>query len=386
MVNIVLKWNKLTYACELDPTLGVLIFKSQVYSLTGVPPERQKLMAKGAWAGVLKDDADMTMMPLPDGLQVLLMGTADSIAAPQVKVEFVEDMPAEEQLKKGAVIPAGFTNLGNTCYMNATLQCFRAMDSLRSALEQIRPGSAGKRCCCASVSNIHTSADSALSVSLRETLRGLDQSVHPYMPIQFLNQLRMNYPQFAQRGSNGGFSQQDAEEFYNVIAQSIGAALGSVGGDIRSLIGIELDETLTCSESDQEPVTQRTERVNKLVCNIQVQLIANSCDYNFFCKGGIGSSTNTEHLYEGIKLGLEGSVEKFSEKLNRNALWAKQLRIKSLPQYLCVQFMRFFWKATPESRDHAGVKCKILRPVVSPEVLCPFITLYPNRRVDVSCI
>lgn len=93
------------------------------------------------------------------------------------------------------------------------------------------------------------------------------------MPIQFLNQLRMNYPQFAQRGSNGGYSQQDAEEFYNVISQSIGSALSSVGGDIRSLIGVELDETLTCDESHQEPVIQRTERVNKLVCNIQVASI-----------------------------------------------------------------------------------------------------------------
>ena len=153
MVNIVLKWNKLSFNCELDPTLGVLIFKSQVYSLTGVPPERQKLMAKGAWPGVLKDDADMSMMPLPDGLQVLLMGTADSIATPSVKVEFVEDMPAEEQLKKGAVVPAGFANLGNTCYMNATLQCFRAMDSLRNALERIGPGSVGKQCSFASVDN-----------------------------------------------------------------------------------------------------------------------------------------------------------------------------------------------------------------------------------------
>ena len=90
------------------------------------------------------------------------------------------------------------------------------------------------------------------------------------MPFQFLNQLRMNYPQFAQRGSNGSFSQQDAEEFYNVICQSITVSLGSVGGDTGNLIGIELEETLTCNESDQEPLIQRTEKVNKLICNIQV--------------------------------------------------------------------------------------------------------------------
>ena len=34
-----------------------------------------------------------------------------------------------------------------------------------------------------------------------------------------------------------------------------------------------------------------------------------------------------------------------------------------LSPYLCVQYMRFFWKATPDSADHTGVKCKIMRPV-----------------------
>jgi hypothetical protein len=52
-------------------------------------------------------------------------------------------------------------------------------------------------------------------------------------------------------------------------------------------------------------------------------------------------------------------VEKYSDVLGRNAVWTKTQRIKKLPRYLCVQFMRFFWKATPDSRDHVGVKCKV---------------------------
>lgn len=43
-------------------------------------------MAKGAWAGTLKDDADFTKMNLKDGQQILLMGTAEVIAAPVVQV------------------------------------------------------------------------------------------------------------------------------------------------------------------------------------------------------------------------------------------------------------------------------------------------------------
>jgi hypothetical protein len=78
--------------------------------------------------------------------------------------------------------------------------------------------------------------------------------------------------------------------------------------------------------------------------------------------GGPGT-TPVDHLSEGIKLGLEGTVEKHSSVLGRDALWKKSSRISSLPKYICFHFMRFFWKATPESRDHTGVKCKILRAV-----------------------
>jgi ubiquitin carboxyl-terminal hydrolase 14 len=28
--------------------------------------------------------------------------------------------------------------------------------------------------------------------------------------------------------------------------------------------------------------------------------------------------------------------------------------------------MRFYWKETPDSQDHAGVKCKMMRPVTFP--------------------
>ncbi len=39
-----------------------------------------------------------------------------------------------------------------------------------------------------------------------------------------------------------------------------------------------------------------------------------------------------------------------------------------LPTYLCIQFMRFFWKETADSRDHQGIKCKIFRKVAFVEV------------------
>lgn len=149
--------------------------------------------------------------------------------------------------------------------------------------------------------------------------------------------------------------QQDAEEFYNILLSEIINCLQLLPQDdptnrFESLLGLQVSETLTCEETDQEPVLLRTDYVNKLVCNIQ-----NSID----------------HMQDGIKLGLEDKIEKYSAVLGRDAVWRKQQRLSSLSRYLCVQFMRFFWKATPDSRDHRGVKCKIMRAVSFPEVLPP---------------
>ena len=58
MVAIKIKWNKNSYDdVVVEPEKGVAGLKQNVYDLTGVPADRQKLMAKGAWIGTLKDDA-----------------------------------------------------------------------------------------------------------------------------------------------------------------------------------------------------------------------------------------------------------------------------------------------------------------------------------------
>jgi ubiquitin carboxyl-terminal hydrolase 14 len=168
--------------------------------------------------------------------------------------------------------------------------------------------------------------------------------------------MRSMYPQFAQTGPRGGYMQQDAEEFYTTLVQTLhnGLQTDSSASALGNLISFEVEDTLTCAESPDEPPSTRRERVNKLVCNIQ--------------GGGVASSSGVNHLHEGLNLFLDGTIEKHSELLGRNALWRKQQKISQLPRYLCIQFMRFFWKPTPESLDHAGVKCKIMRPVTYPEV------------------
>ena len=79
MVHVSVKWGKESHDVDVDTTMPGLVFKNQLYSLTGVPPERQKIMVKG---GMLKDDADLTKLNLKAKQKLMMMGTADKVGLP----------------------------------------------------------------------------------------------------------------------------------------------------------------------------------------------------------------------------------------------------------------------------------------------------------------
>lgn len=99
-VNI--KWGKELYKdVEVDMEQPPEMFKMQLYSLTGVPTERQKVMGKG---GLLKDDA-WGKVTFKEGSTVIMMGSAESApAAPKEEVQFLEDLP--EDVRCPAARPA----------------------------------------------------------------------------------------------------------------------------------------------------------------------------------------------------------------------------------------------------------------------------------------
>ncbi|XP_022723681.1 ubiquitin carboxyl-terminal hydrolase 7-like isoform X4 [Durio zibethinus] len=97
MLTVSVKWQKEVFkAVEIDTSQPPYVFKCQLYDLTGVPPERQKIMVKG---GLLKDDADWSTVGVKQGQKLMMMGTADEIVkAPEKGPVFMEDLPEEEQV------------------------------------------------------------------------------------------------------------------------------------------------------------------------------------------------------------------------------------------------------------------------------------------------
>ncbi|KAF9614059.1 hypothetical protein IFM89_014859 [Coptis chinensis] len=231
------KWQKEVFqAVEIDTDQPPLVFKCQLYDLTGVPPERQKIMVKG---GLLKDDADWAKLGVKEGQKLMMMGTADEIVkAPEKGPVFMEDLPEEEQVV-AVGHTAGMFNLGNTCYMNSTVQCLHSVPELKSALIEY-PGR----------SNELDQTSHLLTVATRDLFSELDKNVKPVAPMQFWMVLRKKYPQFGQM-HNGGYMQQDAEECWTQLMYTLSQSLKAPGSSKTAFYYVSnfFGDKFTCREN-----------------------------------------------------------------------------------------------------------------------------------------
>eukprot|EP01028_Stygiella_incarcerata_P000674 TRINITY_DN1103_c0_g2_i1.p1 TRINITY_DN1103_c0_g2~~TRINITY_DN1103_c0_g2_i1.p1 ORF type:complete len:439 (-),score=125.36 TRINITY_DN1103_c0_g2_i1:185-1501(-) len=328
MKHIQLKWGKEKYSLDVNTKDVAEVFKQQVFSLTLVPPERQKIL--GLKKKKFDDDEVLDEAGFVEGKTYVLIGTADKAPEPPEPRKKMEE-EEEEGVTYLEGRPPGLANLGNTCYLNSCLQTLSSVKSLSTA--------------------VIARTESAPSGLLRD-LGNLFQEMSEVeykkvvVPGTFVRSFRTTFPQFAEQSQPGLYQQQDAEEVWSILLEALAAYLPAPEGShrrnlVHELFGCDMHEIYTNTELDE--IEEKESISLKIPVNIRKDII----DISYAFNGGID----------------DGTVEKYSARLERDAVFQKRTFMTRLPPYLVVQMVRFEWR-----RDTAK-RAKILKAVKFPVVL-----------------
>lgn len=260
-----------------------------------------------------------------------MLGTTEALVeAPVEKTKFIEDM-SENEIAQAIKVPAGLVNLGNTCYLNAVVQCMRSVPELRDCLKEFKHESG-------------FTAPQSITLAMKGVFEQMERS-STVTPIMLLQTLHNAFPQFAQTGEKGTYRQQDANECWVELMKMLQQKLPMISNEVSktsypSLIeqyfGGTFDCEMKCIEAEDEEVTKSKENFLQLSCFINPEV---------------------KYMHSGLRLRLSEQITKRSPTLDRDAVYTKSSLISRLPAYMTINFVRFQYKGKE------GVNAKILKDI-----------------------
>ncbi|KAK2716206.1 hypothetical protein QYM36_010697 [Artemia franciscana] len=285
--SVNLKWfKKLYHNLKLNTDKQPWAFKRQLFTITGVIPERQKVIMKG------KKLKDYTWhgFDIKDGVTLTLVGTGE---------ENILAEPWENQMAM--------------TYITATLHLLLTITDLFECI-------------------FYNEIDIAWSGSVRKIVDILMNqfnffNVNHYTdPAELIEHVIGEFPRLDEEGM---FVRQDANEFLLRVLSALKQGLSPLqvrnqptnySSFIDQFLGVFFSCKISNLEDQHEPVSYAIEGFFQLNCII---------------------SSEVNSLEDGIRLTLKEEIIQCSQITGRDAVYEKRYEISRLPSYLFIKMERF---------------------------------------------